>query len=633
LPAPAIVSENRTKGHRLLFAGSLLVASCLALLAFSASAQAAGSTAMGWGDNYHGETGNGTPTKVGCQCLPAPTVVSGLSDATQISSGWSHTVALHADGTVTAWGINDLGQLGDGTTTESTKPVPVSGLSNVVAIDAGYEHSLALLADGTVMAWGDNGYGELGVGGSNFGGGGPETCGATHPCSKVPVRVPGLSNVVAISAGYFHSSFALLADGTVMGWGYDGHGQLGDGAGVQAGCECQERPVQIPGVSGVMGIASGRDHVLALLGNGTLTAWGRNDEGQLGTGTIVESAPPACFCVRAVGVQGLPGTAGQVAAGGFHSLALLGGGNPWSWGYNLEGELGNGTTTPTGCQCIPTPGAVSGLSGVQSIAAGKYHTLALLGDGSVRSWGYNAGGQLGDGTESDRSAPVPVSGVRGATDVMAGQNTSFVLLGPSHSLTVSLEGAGTGNVGGADGLLCPALSCNARFPDSQVQILRAEPAPGSGFAGFTGACTGTGPCQVRMDADKSVTATFGPPKGTKITKAKIKQGKKPRKGAKRKAKASRTAKPRRKPKPTASATFSFSAPGAVSGYQCMLVKPKPKPKKKGKRAKRAKPRFSSCASPKRYKKLRKGRYTFKVRALNSLGVDAQPAVRKFRIRR
>ena len=589
------------------------------MLASSAGAQAAGSTAMGWGANAYGQVGNGTAAQAGCFCVSTPTPVSGLSDATQISGGDNHTLALHADGTVTAWGYNFSGQLGNGTTTESATPVPVSGLTNAVAVDASNRHNLALLADGRVMAWGSNFSGELGIGSSDFSGGGPETCGPS-PCSKVPVQVSGLSDVVAIQADYYYSA-ALLANGTAVAWGNDYYGQLGDATGIRTGCECQDHPVPVPGVSGAMNISAGEDHVLALLGNGTIMAWGENVEGQVGNGSFIESAPPVCYCVGAVAVAGLSGPVRRVDAGAYHSLAQLGGGALQAWGYNADGELGNGTTTTAGCECVPAPGVVADLSGVQSVAAGDYHSLALLGDGSVRGWGYNSNGQVGDGTQASRSAPVPVGGVSGASDVSTGEYTSFALIGPSRTLTVSLAGAGTGAVGGPSGIICPAVSCVSGSPDSRVEVLRAEPAPGTGFAGFTGACTGIGTCKVSMDADEAVTATFGPPKGTTIVKAKIKPGKKLRKGAKR------------RPKPRGRATFAFSAPGAVTAYQCMLITPKPRRKKAQSAVTRRKPSFSNCSSPKRYKKLRKGRYMFKVRALNILGADAQPAVRKFRIRR
>ncbi len=586
----------------------LLLAIFLGMLAFSASAQAAGAPAVAWGDNPYGETGNRVLSEGGCTCVPVPTPVVGLSDATQISGGTAHTLVLHANGTVTSWGYNAHGQLGDGTTTESSSPVS-PGLTNVVAVDAGYEHNLALLANGTVMAWGDNYSGELGVGGSDFAGGGPEICG-TGQCSKVPVQVPGLSNVVAISAGYYFS-LALLANGTVMGWGYDFHGQLGGGVGIPSGCECVEHPVQVPGVSGAVAISSGEGDAMALLGSGAVMAWGENTNGQVGNGSFTEISP-SCSCVGPVAVNGLPGPAQAIAAGSYHNLALVGGGIARTWGYNADGELGNGSENSSGCFCVPTAAAVLSLSGIQSLAAGAHYSLALLGDGSVQSWGKNEHAALGDGTETARSIPGPVSGLIGASDVSASDFTSFALIGPSRTLTVALAGAGAGTVGGPGGIVCPGASCIRRFPDSQVQMLRAEPAPGTGFAGFSGACTGTGTCQVTMDGEKTVTATFGPPKGTKITKAEITQGKKPKKTAKAKAK------------------FSFSAPGAVTGYQCMLLKPK---SKKARRSKKAKPRFISCSSPKRYKKLRKGRYTFKVRARNSLGVDAKPAQRKFKIKR
>jgi alpha-tubulin suppressor-like RCC1 family protein len=625
----SIPSADRAIDHcRAALAPGILLALFLAAFAFCGDAQGAGASAKGWGGNFDGQAGNGEVTQSGCYCIATPTSVVGLTDATQISGGGNHTLALHAGGTVTAWGDNVAGQLGNGTTEDSTAPVQIPGLNNVVSVAAGYEHNLALLADGTVMAWGDNSEGSLGVGSSSLSGGGPDTCGTSTPCSKVPVPVPGLANVIAVAASYYFS-FALLADGTVMAWGQDNTGQVGDaGAQAEIGCECVESPVRIPGVSGAMTISAGESHALALLGDGTVVVWGSNQSGQVGDGTAISTPPPKCLCVGPTKANGLPGPAEEASAGNYHNLALLGGGTPQAWGDNFFGQLGNGTTSPpTGCRCVPTPSGVPGLSGVQSVSGGVYHSLALLGDGTARAWGRNLSGQIGDGTEEDRKAPVPVSGVSGASEIVAGEETSFALIGPSHTLSVELAGAGAGVVGGPKGIICPAANCAGSLPDSQVEILRAEAAPGSGFAGFTGPCTGTAPCQVRITADQTVTATFGPPKGTKITKAKIKQGKKAKKGAKGKT------------KPKARATFAFTTPGVVSGYQCMLVRPRAKRKKGGRRAKRLgakrkrKPRFVKCSSPRRYKKLKKGRYTFKVRARNALGTEAKPAVRKFKVRR
>jgi alpha-tubulin suppressor-like RCC1 family protein len=619
----AIEPEQSSERRRRICVVPILLVSCLAALVFSPSAQAAGAP-LGWGENLDGQLGNGTFTEMGCVCIPNPTAAVGIDDATQVAGGDEHTLALRAGGTVMAWGANGAGQLGNGTTSSSPKPLAVPGPANVVAVDAGTEHSLALLANGTVMAWGDNTSGQLGLGGTS----GPESC-ESDPCSRVPVPVPGLSEVIAISAGgYF--SLALLANGTVMAWGYDNFGQLGSGAGTSGGCGCVDHPVAVSGLSGVVAISAGDSHSLALLIDGRVAAWGENSYGQLGTGSPT-TAPPNCYCLPPTVVDGLAGVR-AVSAGGYTSMALLGDGSARAWGENFYGQIGNGETTKGGCQCIPTPTTVSGLAGAQDIAAGFYHGLALDPNGAAMGWGWNEYGQVGDGTMALRSAPVQVSGLSGAGDLSAGDLTSFALTGPAQTLTVAFAGAGAGAVGGTDGIVCPAVNCASRIPQGRVAILRAEPAPGSGFAGFTGPCTGTAPCQARMDGDQTVIATFGPPKGTKITKAKIKQGKKRKKGKKgKKARTSREQLARRRAKPRARATFFFSAPGAVTGYQCMLVKPKPK--RKGKKRKRAKPRFSSCASPRRYKKLGKGRYTFRVRALNILGTDAQPAVRKFRIRR
>jgi hypothetical protein len=604
---------------RIIVIALTLLASLLAAPAISTSAQAA-SAPLGWGANGDGQIGNGTATEMGCVCILDLTAAIGIDDATRIGGGEDHTVALRENGTVMAWGANGAGQLGNGTIASSSKPVSVPGISDVVAVDAGSRHSLALLANGTVMTWGDNEFGQLGVGGTS----GPDTC-ESEPCSRVPVPVPGLSGVVAISAGGFFN-LALLANGTVMAWGYDYWGQTGSGAGTEGGCECVDHPVAVPGVSGAVGVSAGENHSMALLFNGTVVTWGENSYGQLGRGSTTTS-PPKCICLPPAVVGGLAGVR-SVSAGGFTSMALLGDGSGRAWGENFYGQTGSGETTKGGCQCIPTPTAISGLTAAQDIAAGFYHGLALGSNGGGVGWGSNDFGQVGDGTQALRSAPVSISGLSGASDLSSGEFTSFALTGPAQTLTVSFAGAGAGAVGGSDGIVCPAVDCVSRVPRGRVDALRAEPAAGSGFAGFTGACTGTGPCQARMGTDQTVTATFGPPVGTRITRARIKQGKRAKR--RRGGKASSSRKQRRRAKPRARAAFSFTAPGAVTHYQCMLVRPK-STRQKTKR--KRKPRFSKCASPKRYKKLRKGRYTFRVRALNILGGDAKPAVRKFRIRR
>jgi hypothetical protein len=171
------------------------------------------------------------------------------------------------------------------------------------------------------------------------------------------------------------------------------------------------------------------------------------------------------------------------------------------------------------------------------------------------------------------------------------------------------------------GLVCPASNCSERFSQGLTKTLRASSTAG-GFAGFSGPCTGTGACQVKMETDQTVTATFGVPKGTAITSSDISSKKK-------------------------KASFSFSAPGAITGYECKLVKPAKKKKKKGKGkgkrislakkgGKKPKPKpavFAPCTGPAAYSNLKPGSYTFEVRALDILGADANPAVQKFTVKK
>ncbi|MGE5579277.1 MAG: fibronectin type III domain-containing protein [Bacillota bacterium] len=317
-------------------------------------------------------------------------------DVTGVASGNNHNLALRGDGTVWAWGYNDDGQLGDGTTIQRTSPVQVSGLTGVIAIAAGDEHSLALKGDGTLWAWGRNNGGQLGDG--------------TTTTRKTPVQVKGLTGITALSAGIYHT-LALKGDGTVWAWGDNNYYQLGDPRISRA-----TRPIQVSGLTGVTAISAGDCHSLAVKGDGTVWAWGRNHRGQLGVGSMTTGMTP-------VQVPGLTGFT-AVAAADDHSLALRGDGTVWAWGYNDCGQLGDGTTT-----LRTTPVQVHGLTGVTDVVASWRHNLAIKGDGTVWAWGHNRDGKLGDGTMTDRITPVQVIGLAGVSVVAAGSDHSLALRG------------------------------------------------------------------------------------------------------------------------------------------------------------------------------------------------------------
>ncbi len=576
-------------------------AACAALCALAcmlgSSQDAAVASVQAWGFNESAQLGSGSSSLNGCRCVETPVNVIGLTAPTQIAAGLEHTLALQTNGTVMAWGGNEQGQLGDGTTSPRSTPKQVPGLASAVAVAAGGQFSLALLENGTVLAWGNNGQGELGNGTTT----GPG-CGGT--CKATPAPVPGLTNVIAISAAG-GNGLALLANGTVMTWGADDSGQTGDGTGSMEGCKCIDAPRPVPGVSGAMAISAGAFGGIALLADGSVQAWGANGNGQLGTGVVTAPMIGSCACLGAS--KATAPAAGALAAGSFDGLALAPNGEVLAWGSNFFGQLGNGSvsTTPA-CDCIPTPAPATGVNGAQAIASGERHSLALLANGEVDAWGSNFQGALGNGkTEESNPKPTPVLGVAGATAVFAGVQNSFALVGPTRPLKISFTGAGSahGAVGGA-GVLCRA-TCTVQVPLGQVKILRAEGSGSGRFAGFTETCQGTAPCSVAMNVLHDVTATFGAPTGTRISKAKI-NGR------------------------AGSALFTFTAPaiGAVTGFQCALVRPV----RGGHKTKKRKPRqphFASCKAPVRYRHLPPGHYTFEVRALDIVGADPHPAKKTF----
>ncbi len=363
-------------------------------------------------------------------------LLNALGNSGAIAAGGFHTCALTTGGAVKCWGNNDFGQLGDNSTTQRNHPVDVSGLtSGVAAVVAGGNHTCALTTAGGVKCWGNNDFGQLGdnsttqrnhpvdVSGLTSGvaavvAGGNHTCALTTAGGvkcwgnngngqlgdnstthrNFPVNVVGLtSGVVAVALGVAHTC-ALTTGGGVKCWGYNGQGQLGDNSGITQ----WNLPVDVSGLtSGVVAVAAGGNHSCALTTGGGVKCWGRNVEGQLGDNSTTQRNLP-------IDVSGL--TSGAVAAGQSHTCGLTTGGGVKCWGRNVEGQLGNTGTTQ---QNLPID--VSGLiSEVVALATGGYHSCALIAGGGVKCWGANFMGQLGDESTAQRNHPVFVSGFPGS---------------------------------------------------------------------------------------------------------------------------------------------------------------------------------------------------------------------------
>jgi alpha-tubulin suppressor-like RCC1 family protein len=294
----------------------------------SACALLSGGTVECWGDNINGSLGNGTSTS-----SSAPVAVSGLTGATAVSTTGDTGCALLSGGTVKCWGDNGTGELGDGTTTNSPTPVAVTGLTGVTAFSAG---GCALLSGGGMQCWGNNISGQLGIGTMS----GPEQCGLAGPCSMTPVTVKGLTDATALSTG--DANCAVLSGGTVQCWGDNTYGEVGDGTNTgPESCApqgpCSTSPVAVTGLTGATAVSGSGGSICALVSGGAVQCWGFNNHGQLGNGTMTNSSTP----VMASGLTG----ATAVSVGGDTACAIVAGGAVMCWGDNQDGELGNGTAT------------------------------------------------------------------------------------------------------------------------------------------------------------------------------------------------------------------------------------------------------------------------------------------------
>ena len=439
--------------------------------------------AYAWGYNYYGQLGDGTrddkhaPVRV--RTPDRSTYPDLPADFTylQVSAGAQHSLALGSDGNAYAWGYNNSGQLGDGTSTERHAPVRVKTPDRktypdlpadftYLQVSAGLHYSLAVGSDGNAYAWGLNDHGQLGDGTSS-----------SYRNAPVRVRTPDRNTYpdlpkdftyLQVSAGTYHS-LALGSDGNVYAWGYNSEGQLGDGttsdrnAPVRVKTPDRKTYPDLPADFTYLQVSAGQYHSLALGSDGNVYAWGWNGDGRLGDGTTGGNryTPVRVKTPDRNTYPDLPAdfTYLQVSAGSIHSLALGSDGNAWAWGNNSNGRLGNNTSgdysfVPVRVRDPASPGDASkGLQAAQ-VSGGGAHSLAVGSDGNAWAWGWNGFGQLGDGSRNSKSAPVPVSfnlqlviiGVRfdqtPASGLTRGDGGSVSVITPAHqpgTVTVSVD--------------------------------------------------------------------------------------------------------------------------------------------------------------------------------------------------
>ncbi len=363
-----------------------------------------------WGRNEFGQLGNGSLQGSGFPV--AVSTSTGLPQAAEVSAGCCDTFVRTVSGTVWALGSNLSGALGNtavqGLSTVPVQVMDVGGVGYLTGVSdvagGGFPFAVAVKsADGSVWSWGENVEGQLGN--------------STTTSSPTPVQVLGpggvgyLTGVVKVAAGTRHV-VALKSDGTVWAWGRNSIGELGD----NATSAMETTPVQVTGpngvgfLTGIIAIGTEGDHTLAVRADGTVFAWGNNVYGQLGIGTTTPSFVP--YPVAVSTISGLTKNP-SVSTGEEHSLAADPiTGKAWGWGWNPYGQVGDGTQTGD----LLTPSQVAAPVSFTEVAGGTWHSIGLGSDGSVWTWGYNYFGELGNGQMFLTINPIPhaVSGVTAA---------------------------------------------------------------------------------------------------------------------------------------------------------------------------------------------------------------------------
>ena len=369
-----------------------------------ACALRANGTVHCWGDNSSGQLGNNSLSR---RTSPvAATGIAGDIGARAIASHSGYVCALRGNGTVSCWGNNATGQLGDGTTVSRGQPVAVAGVSNATQIAVGNGHSCARIADGTVQCWGRNDNGQVGDG-------------TTTSPRLVPTGVPALVDAVAVATGALHTC-VLRSGGSMQCWGDNQFGQLGDLTTNDSVAPRTPRfnTATPTFLTGVVALATAALSTCARVFDGNVLCWGNNSGGQLGinSSTVsIQTSPRGMLTSEAVAL-----------AAGNHSCVVRVNGTVFCTGGNVSGQIGDGTTTN---RLLPT--SSTGSASMLSVSVGAFHTCGIRGNGRAFCWGDNAQGQYGDGTVVSRLVP----GVGpGLTDLTA------IATGAFHSCAINAAG-------------------------------------------------------------------------------------------------------------------------------------------------------------------------------------------------
>lgn len=285
---------------------------------------------------------------------------------------------VKTDGTLWMWGDNIFGQLGNGNTTPEENPVQIGTDTDWKSISTGVSHTAAIKTDGTLWTWGINTSGELGNG--------------TYTQSYLPVQVGTDTDWKMVNAAGNHTT-AMKNDGSLWAWGYNYAGILG----VNSSQITINVPMQIGQDTDWETFSSGYFHVLAIKENGSLWAWGSNGHGEIGTGEAINlyAAPvqiSSTYDWIAVAIGDVPSSA-----------ALKNDGTLWTWGRNLDGQLGHGSYDD-----VAVPTQVGTTADWATVALGGAATRAIKTDGTLWAWGSNYLGDFGDGTTISSTIPVQI---------------------------------------------------------------------------------------------------------------------------------------------------------------------------------------------------------------------------------